>query len=203
MAGNMKLDLTDRVSLLKSLSPNAVGAEIGVFGGWFADRIMAHVKPRHLYLVDCWVVQPESAVGQRPSGVPQSIFDQEYQRTLSLFAGRSDVTIIRSFSVNAASRFVDKLDWVYIDANHLLVIEDILAWWTHVKPGGWITGHDYVNLTGEISVKDDIDELTKVHGIELFTTTGQGENECNAPSWAFQRPEYEIWETWNDHRAVN
>jgi hypothetical protein len=43
------------------------------------------------------------------------------------------------------------LDFIYIDANHAydFVKEDIECWYPKVKPGGWVMGHDYIDMNWE------------------------------------------------------
>ena len=64
-------------------------------------------------------------------------------------------------------------DLVYIDADHTYesVKDDIAAWFPKVKPGGWITGHDYVdgyendpNIYGVIPA---VNELVVKHDLTL------------------------------------
>ena len=60
-----------------------------------------------------------------------------------------DFTLIKKTSMEALSDFADdRLDFVYIDGNHSFkfVAEDIFEWSKKVKPGGVISGHDYVRM---------------------------------------------------------
>lgn len=49
-----------RVWLAEKLPKNAVGAEIGVFRGHFAEVLGAAAFPRLLYLVDPWTISGET-----------------------------------------------------------------------------------------------------------------------------------------------
>jgi hypothetical protein len=64
--------------------------------------------------------------------------------------GHEDRAImIRAKSEIAADIFPDNsLDFVYIDANHAYqyVVQDIQLWYPKVKPGGYICGHDYIDI---------------------------------------------------------
>ena len=52
---------------------------------------------------------------------------------------------IRNESLTAARCFSEKVDFIYIDASHVYesVMADVRAWKPHIKPGGWMGGHDY------------------------------------------------------------
>jgi len=92
--------------------------------------------------------------------------------------------------VDAARDFNDVLDWVYIDANHLRVVEDIEAWLPNVRSGGWVMGHDYTVAGDFITVKRDVDDYIRKHPeLRLFVTHGGDQLfERNYPSWAFKKP---------------
>lgn len=60
----------------------------------------------------------------------------------------------------------ESLDFVFIDANHAYdaVKDDLNAWFTKVKRGGIIAGHDYHN---DPSVKAAVDEFFKDSNLQL------------------------------------
>ncbi|CAE8722845.1 unnamed protein product [Polarella glacialis] len=65
---------------------------------------------------------------------------------LSFFAGRAELLVLPS--VEAASRLPDaSVDGVFIDGDHSYaqVVRDIAAWEPKVKPGGFLSGHDFGN----------------------------------------------------------
>jgi len=61
-------------------------------------------------------------------------------------------------SVDAAKKIDEKLDFVYIDRLHdyKSVLDDIAAWYPHVRIGGVVGGHDFT-IQGE----GVIDAVTK------------------------------------------
>jgi predicted O-methyltransferase YrrM len=68
------------------------------------------------------------------------------------------VKVIRDFSISAATTFEDNyLDFVYIDADHTekAVYEDLHAWWTKVRPGGIVAGHDYCGAVVDYDTYDN------------------------------------------------
>lgn len=74
---------------------------------------------------------------------------------------------IKSSSVEAASLYeANTLDFVFIDANHVYeaVKDDLQAWFSKVKTGGIIAGHDYYNDPG---VKKAVDEFFGEENIQL------------------------------------
>ena len=181
----MRLNLKDRNTLAASLPSHAVVAEIGVENGYYTDKILYFSNPRLLVLVDAWVRLSDGKAG----GVyDHDLHDASFKHVTKQYGSRPNVKIVRSFSVDAAKLFQPgTFDWIYIDADHTRVIEDITAWWPLVKTGGWITGHDYT-MQGEpgkewITVKRDLDEFVQAKKLELFVTA-----ETDWPSWAFKKP---------------
>jgi hypothetical protein len=72
----------------------------------------------------------------------------------------TDVEIINMDSIEAAKKFKDRsIDFVYIDAEHIIpsVAKDIVAWLPKAKK--FLGGHDYLTLG---SVKTVVDYLTNV-----------------------------------------
>ena len=129
-------------------------AEIGLFVGDLAEDLLGR-RPLLTHIgVDNWIgtdQQPEDykATGDIHAVMPQMRQDELYQKTinrLKRFKQRS--TIHRMASLDAAE-LVDEgsLDLVFIDADHSYsgCLADCWAWWPKVKPGGWLSGHDYLN----------------------------------------------------------
>jgi hypothetical protein len=135
----------DREELLERLPKGGVIAEIGVWKGDFAERILDVCKPSHLYLIDPWRIAPELPEeawygGSRTQDEMDGIHDDVQRR----FAGRA--TILRGPSHAKLPDLPDhSLDAVYIDGSHLYpdVSEDLRLARQKVKPGGTIAGDDY------------------------------------------------------------
>lgn len=123
------------------------GAEIGVKWGQHSAHILANWKGRKLFSIDPWR-EFTLADYQDDSNASQQIQDENYQitrRSLAKFGGRSE--LMRMTSAEAAATMADhSLDFVYLDARHdyASVKEDIDLWFPKVKPGGIVSGHDYV-----------------------------------------------------------
>jgi hypothetical protein len=136
-----------RIDLIKMQRPNSVGAEIGVWKGYFSIEILNHTRVKKLYLVDAWKPQPS---------YNDPLTDTDHEKNLSeckrhirghLPSGR--VVIVRGESVHVAKfdRTIPPLDWVYIDADHSFeaCYADLFAWSFRLGPEGVLLGHDYTN----------------------------------------------------------
>jgi hypothetical protein len=113
-----------------------VGAEIGVYKAEYTKD--AGLK---IFGVDPWLDYSDY---HNTKG--QERISYLYEHAKRVVAPYPNCTLIKKTSVEAAAEFEDEsLDFVYIDANHLLqyVIEDICVWSKKVKKGGVISGHDY------------------------------------------------------------
>ena len=60
------------------------------------------------------------------------------------------------------------IDWVFLDANHGYegMKQDLEAYYAKVKPGGYITGHDYTNVKG-YGVIQAVNEFVKSHPVHM------------------------------------
>jgi predicted O-methyltransferase YrrM len=135
--------------------------EIGSFSGISSELFALHCKK--LYCVDLWDPYWEITDKQIVEFAEWS-FDK--------MASKYDhVTKIKGSSVDAANQFDDaSIDFVYIDAAHDYenVKKDILAWIPKVKPGGFISGHDYRYDPG-IQVYEAVNEIfAQTHKITTF-----------------------------------
>lgn len=148
-----------------------------------------------LVSVDPWLEAPSDEYIDR-ANVSQPEHEQffaETKRRLARFGNRSDVR--RLTSVEAAPAFDDAtLDFVYIDARHDYesVREDLETWYSKVRPGGIIAGHDYVDgsfAAGEFGVKRAVDEFFGARGLAVHGTDGRPRAAEIYPSWIVAIPE--------------
>lgn len=178
----MLSDLTTRATLMGSLPHGGIGVEIGVQGGDFAQDILANNEPDRLFLVDCWEHQSAEVYGHDPANVADHTNLLLYKQCIDRFQHLRNVHVLRAYSLDAAAFFADDFfDWVYFDANHLMLAEDLDAWGSKLKKGGWCCGHDYCNVGDYISVKQVVDETVRRLGVNLHVTQEPG-----YPAWAYQ-----------------
>jgi SAM-dependent methyltransferase len=116
-------------------------AEIGVDMGHYASAILGVWNGKVYHAVDLWTKQD-------PRIYIETHFDHEasFNRASELAHNDKRVELIRLHSVTASALFENnRLDWVWIDANHEYrpVMDDMNAWYRTVKPGGIFSGHDY------------------------------------------------------------
>ena len=176
-------ELATRESLVRSLPAGGFVAEVGVLRGAFSAVLLAGNLPQVLYLIDPWQNFPGTQ-WQNQDPCAQDDHEDNYRHVLATFGGRADVRILRSCSLHAAALFAaGSLDLVYLDADHFQAAADIAAWWPAVKPGGWLSGHDYCT-TYCIKVKEAVDQFVARQGLELLTTA-----EKWFPSWLVRKPE--------------
>ncbi len=183
-------DLVDRRSLMAFLPKGGVGAEIGVAEGCFSEVLLEVCEPKALYLIDPWKHIESEALKDDSSNVCQVGQESRYAQVQQRLGPHPEVVIMRAYSLPTAAMFRDEtFDWVYIDADHTQAGADAEAWWPRITPGGWLTGHDYMNVGEHITVKAQIDKFVAKHGLELFVTRGDNDiYERNYPSWCVQKP---------------
>ncbi len=138
----------DRQQLLGKVPQGAVCAEIGVWRGEFSQHIDRLTRPRELVLVDPWAFQPEFPHRMFGGSVAKSQADMDaiHDEVCRKMTG-DHIRIVRRTSLDAVGDFPDAyFDWVYIDGNHYYdyVRQDLEAWHPKVKPGGLLTGDDYL-----------------------------------------------------------
>ncbi len=121
-----------------------VGAEIGTAEGRFADALLAACPHLYLWAVDDFAPGYETWMGTQWTAKDQARNRAAFDAVLRRHKPR--LTLLEKRSLEAAAWLEPaSLDFVFIDAGHSYdeVRADIAAWRTRLKPGGWITGHDY------------------------------------------------------------
>lgn len=145
-----------------------VGAEIGVFDGYFSEHLCKTIPGLKLYSVDAWEVYP----GYRDHRFESSMRNAEAKAKERL--AKYDVEIIKKFSVDAVKDFEDEsLDFVYIDGNHeyKYVKEDIEVWAPKVRKGGIVAGDDYyMTRAGNMGVIKAVNEYAYSKSYDLQVT---------------------------------
>jgi predicted O-methyltransferase YrrM len=121
-----------------------MGIEIGSYKGVYSKYLLDNWKG-YLYMVDVWMKLPESEYvdisnQENPKEIIGEVFD-------NLIGYEDRTTLIRGSSRSTSHLFPDEFfDFIYIDANHKYqyVINDLQNWYTKLKSGGVLAGHDWI-----------------------------------------------------------
>jgi SAM-dependent methyltransferase len=184
-----------REELFKNILPKYVdgrGVEVGVFKGFFSKTLLS-MWGGTLYMVDIW--KPQNFEDYQDQS--NNIFHQDaLTTTMANISGYEDRAImIRADSFAAAQIFENEsLDFIYLDSNHTYehVKKELEVWYKKLKPGGFFSGHDYLDLDwyndpnysvetknlhiwsdtylGLFGVNPAVDEFCKKRGYTLETT---------------------------------
>lgn len=161
---------------------HGIGVEVGVAYGHYSEVIVQNPKVTKLYGIDPF----EPHLGYKDY-VKQSTFDvlrEDAERRMEPFGDRYQ--LLYEYSMDAIHKFAhNSLDFVYIDADHKFeqVLEDITEWTKRVRPGGIVSGHDYVRRNGPdhvYGVKQAVDKYVAENNKQLFTY-----RRYRSPSWMF------------------
>jgi hypothetical protein len=121
--------------------------EVGTAAGAFASVWLSTWQGRRLTLIDPW--EPQSGDEYldlfNVGAAGQSAHRAAVERLAEV---DPRARVLQGFSPAIASEFADgSLDCVYLDANHayLAVRDDLAAWYPKVRPGGLLSGHDYLD----------------------------------------------------------
>lgn len=126
-----------------------VFVEIGSFKGrstsFMGTEIINSGKDIKFYAVDTWMGSQEHQAGaecEDPSVVAGTLFDEFLNNTKPV---AQVVAPVRMPSVGAANTFADgSISFIMIDGDHTYegVKADVHAYWSKMKPGGFMTGDD-------------------------------------------------------------
>jgi SAM-dependent methyltransferase len=127
------------------------GVELGVWRGGLSEKLLRALPNLTLHMVDRWAAPTPggsyagsgASIATKPEIDHRMAMEESKRRTQ--FANPRNV-IIRSETAEAAALFPTmSCDFVFIDADHSFagVTADLAAWFSRVKPGGWLCGHDW------------------------------------------------------------
>jgi len=124
----------------KNNKKNLVGVEIGVKFGEHAKNILKYLPMKKIYLIDPW--QDSSQRGLVYKAIYKENNYNKAKKNLVKFKKMTE--FVRKNSEDAVDDIPDKLDFVYIDGNHtyIFVKRDLELYYSKVKEGGVIGGHD-------------------------------------------------------------
>ena len=174
--------VNDRSDFLKNVSEhipeNSVGAEIGVFKGEFSDKILKQINPKKLYLIDPWelgydkngeTATYKSTNGEKLTAYSNKEDSQEVKEKFSNEIIKGQISIQVGYSYNMVDEFPDNyFNFIYIDGCHLYgcVKSDLSTYWSKLKLGGIMCGHDYHdNYPGVIKA---VEEFKLTHRLKLL-----------------------------------
>lgn len=172
-----------RAELYKVIDLTLPVAELGVAQGNFSRDMLNWPIPK-LYSVDAWRTLKQKGDG----GYDQEWHDKNYNDAVALlnqFGSRS--IILRGLTYQMADCVPDEsLGLLYLDGDHSYegVTRDLEAWYSKVKPGEFIAGHDYLNQ--DYGVQKAVRDFTKSKKIfEVLTIT---ENKWEDAGFIFRKP---------------
>ena len=138
-----------RVDVLAGLIKTAKAktfVEVGCKEGRTCGRLLKEFPELRVVAIDPWA--PVANADEDYKDWDFEAIEREFWENVG--ENRVRMQMIRATSLEAASGhrtyLVDNVaDVVFIDAAHdyVNVIDDIRAWWPHVKEGGYLCGHDY------------------------------------------------------------
>jgi hypothetical protein len=130
-------------------------AEIGVYAGYFAERILKDcgIIERY-YMIDPWRHLDK---WNKPENNKDDIFEQYLSQTLSKtnFAAHKRI-ILRGKTTEIIENIPDsELDFAYVDGDHTLkgISIDLIRIFPKIKKGGWIGGDDFTRTVWQHTTK--------------------------------------------------
>lgn len=160
------------------------GAEIGVCHGTFS-KVLCEMIPG----VDLLSVDPYGRVYNDYRSDKLELnneYEGLFQHASKLLEPFPNCKMIRKTSLEAVRDVpYESLDFVYIDGSHEYdyVITDIVEWAKRVRPGGIISGHDYIEDKFKCDVIEAVNSYIKAHKIKDLKLTDE-----RTSSWWFTRP---------------
>lgn len=162
----------NRQQLLELLPSNGVVAELGVYRGDFASKILDISKPKQLYLIDSWKPDFQN---------PEQTVDANEEFTRNKFRNEIEkgvVQIVKEESAVALESFDDEFfEWVYLDSDHSYEYtkKELEICSKKVKKNGLICGHDYTKGTWyawvRFGVVEAVNEFCITRGYEFVYLT--------------------------------
>lgn len=121
-------------------------AEIGVLRGHNAESLLLCCPNASYVGVDLWAEQRNYDDGANASNSVHEAILAEAKAHIAPYGGRG--VLLRNDSISAAAQFPNGyFDLVYLDARHdyRSVLDDIHAWASKVRSGGFLSGHDFLD----------------------------------------------------------
>ncbi len=142
-----KVGLLTKLILKMGPTEKIFGAEIGVWEGDVSHALLDRLPSLKMYCIDPYRPFDSRSISMFMYMTYEDWNDLYYRvnERLLPFGGRA--ILLRMPSEEAFTAIPDKLDFVFIDANHIVdaVRTDITVWEPMVRDGGLIAGHDCGN----------------------------------------------------------
>jgi len=140
-------------------------AEIGVHSGMLTKAILSGCPSIQKYhMIDPWIL-PKCKHEYAEAIYNRALIVRNTYRTQTYMIART--------SLDAVDRFEDgKLDFAYIDGNHSHehVLQDITIWWSKIRSGGYMGGHDLDSKHGH-GVRSAIESAPVLDGLTIHHGT--------------------------------
>lgn len=144
---------------LAASSSGGVIVNVGAFKG-ASCVVMARTNPK----VTVLAVDTFEGVGE-DKGAP---LEAEFADNVR---GISNICCLRCDSVAAATMVCTEVEAVFVDGDHSrdACLRDLEAWWSKIRSGGLLCGHDCVASCG---VPEALAEFCALHGVESTVMNG-------------------------------
>jgi len=140
------------------LPKGAYCMELGVRKGGNAKLLYYTTRPDEMVLVDSY---------KENDLYTQEEIESMYNKVMKWIKGKY-VILERTTSKEASTWiYAGGLDWIYIDADHWDLYNDLTYWYLNMREGGVIMGDDYCDEFPEI--KTDLDKFCEERGIKYKT----------------------------------
>ena len=136
-----------------------VGVEIGTGAGGGSAAMLLLIPNLKLYCIDAWKHMPGHLY--EAEFYSQELHDKQYELAiarLKLYPPERSV-VLRMTSDEAIFHVPSPIHFLWIDGDHRYeqVKKDIVNWMPKIiKPGGLISGHDYIQAPGVTQAVDEI-----------------------------------------------
>ena len=156
-----------RTDLLRLLPKGLVIAELGVFIGDFSKTILEVCEPKLFFMVDTFPYAPVYSGdkdGKNRIDVPDlSIY---FEILKERYKDKKNVTIVRGTTDVFSHLAIDcEIDAIYLDSDHSYdqVLSDLYNYYSIMRSGGFILGHDY----DQSGVKAAVDLFCSEKGLRI------------------------------------
>jgi len=166
MSYRKMVNIDTRINLYKHFGANGVGAEIGVCRGANSAYLFLATRPKKMYLVDIWIIDPLTEI-HHSRDLHYGDWESNVRELFSNEIKSGVIEIKRKTGIEFLTSLPDKaLDWVYLDSDHSYenISKELDLAISKVKTGGVIAGHDFMvhaGAWGSGVVRAVIDEIQK------------------------------------------